>query len=76
MTDELAYRNVIHVKKGGALYLRIRAGEAEASTMTVKASFSTTKTEYTPAKAGDKGIIEYQLLDSTKSELTISAVVC
>ena len=44
--------------------------------MTVKASFSATKTEYTPAKAGNKGAIEYQLLDSIKAELSFSAVVC
>ena len=44
--------------------------------MTIKASFSPTKTDYTPARAGDKGVIEYQLLDSTKAELTFTAVVC
>jgi len=44
--------------------------------MTIKASFSATKIENVVAKAGDKGVIEYQFLDSTKSELTISAVVC
>ena len=44
--------------------------------MTVKAVFSTDKIKPGRAKPGDKGLIQYQLLDSTKAELTFTTLVC
>ena len=44
--------------------------------MSVKAIFSHEKIKINRAKPGDKGIIQYQLLDSTKAELTLTNLVC
>jgi hypothetical protein len=44
--------------------------------MTIKAAFSPNKIKPGRAKPGDKGLIQYQLLDSTKAELTFSTLVC
>lgn len=44
--------------------------------MSIKAEFSPQKIKSNRAKAGDKGLIQYQLLDSTKAEMTFSSVVC
>lgn len=44
--------------------------------MTIKAAFSTNKIKAGRARPGDKGNIQYQLLDSTKAELTFSTLVC
>lgn len=44
--------------------------------MSVKAVFSTQKLKLNRAKPGDKGLIQYQLLDSTKAELTFTNLVC
>ncbi len=76
ISDSLTYENVIHVKKAGGIYFKIRSKDDEESILTVKASFSPTKIVQSKAKAGNKGNIEYQLLDSTKAEITYSGVVC
>ena len=44
--------------------------------MTVKAAFSSSKIKAGRAKPGDKGLLQYQLLDSSKAELTFSTLVC
>lgn len=44
--------------------------------MSIKAAFSTNKIKPGRAKPGDRGLIQYQLLDSTKAELTFSTLVC
>jgi hypothetical protein len=44
--------------------------------MSIKAVFSPQKIKGARAKAGDKGLIQYQLLDSTRAEMTFSSVVC
>lgn len=44
--------------------------------MSVKAVFSNSKITPSKAKPGDKGLIQYQLLDSTKAELTFTTLVC
>jgi len=44
--------------------------------MSIKATFSSSKIQSTKSKPGDKGLIQYQLLDSTKAELTFTSLVC
>jgi hypothetical protein len=44
--------------------------------MAIKASFSSSKIQPGRSKPGDKGAIQYQLLDSTKAELTFTSLVC
>lgn len=44
--------------------------------MSIKATFSANKIQSTRSKPGDKGLIQYQLLDSTKAELTFTSLVC
>jgi len=60
----LIYDNVIKIKKAGSLYFKVRAEDLAASTLTVKAAFSSAKVNLNNAKAGDKGNLEYQYLDS------------
>jgi hypothetical protein len=44
--------------------------------MAIKATFSSSKIQPGRSKPGDKGTIQYQLLDSTKAELTFTSLVC
>jgi hypothetical protein len=67
---------VIKVKEAGGVYLKIRSPDDDSSLMTIKATFSTSKITLGRAKAGDKGVMQYQLLDSTKAQLTFTSLVC
>lgn len=76
MTDSLVYDSVIRVKKAGSLYFKVRAEDATSSMLTVKALFNTDKISLNNAKAGNKGNLEYQFLDSETAEISYSGVVC
>jgi hypothetical protein len=54
----------------------LRSADDEASLMSVKTVFSNSKIQPGKSKPGDKGLIQYQLLDSTKAELTFTSLVC
>jgi hypothetical protein len=64
------------VKGQGSVYLKVRSPDDDRSLMTVKALFNPNKINPSRAKPGDKGLIKYQLLDSTKAELTLTGLVC
>jgi hypothetical protein len=51
----LVYENVIKIKAGSSLYFKVRSEDLLASTLTIKAVFSTSKIELNRAKAGNKG---------------------
>lgn len=76
MTEELSQDLIIKVKVPGALYVKLRSPDDDSSLMSVKATFSPSKIQASKSKAGDKGLIQYQLLDSTKAELTFTSLVC
>ena len=44
--------------------------------MAIKAEYSAEKMKGSIAKPGNKGILEYQLLDSSTAELTFTEVSC
>lgn len=76
MSDQLIEEIVIKVVTVGSLYLKIKSADNDSSLMNIKASFSQQKFEIKHHRAGDNGVILYQLLDSTKAELTITSLVC
>lgn len=76
MTDELSQDLIIKVKEQGGVYIKLRSPNDDASLMSVKAIFSANKIVSNKSKPGDKGLIQYQLLDSTKAELTFTTLVC
>ena len=76
MTDQLSQDLVIKVKEAGGVYFKIRSPDDDTTLMSLKATFSPNKIVPNRSKPGDKGLIQYQLLDSTKAELTFSALVC
>ena len=67
---------MIKVKKAGSIYLRVKASIDSISILTIKSTFSTQKTELSSAKAGDKGEIQFDLVEWNKAEIVFSAVVC
>jgi hypothetical protein len=76
LTEELSYHNLIKVKEAGSVYFKVRAGDNATSLLTAKASFSAHKIESNPARAGDRGVLVYQLIESKKAEINFAAVVC
>jgi hypothetical protein len=76
MSDELIQDLIIKVKNPGGVYFKVRSDDDESSLMTIKATFSPGKISATRPKPGEKGLVKYQLLDSTKAELTFTSLVC
>jgi hypothetical protein len=76
MTDELSQDLIIKVKQPGGVYMKLRSPQDDTTLMSVKATFSPNKIQASKSKPGDKGLIQYQLLDSTKAELTFTTLVC
>ena len=76
MNEDLAFDLVHKVKQGNSLYIKIRSTEQDPTVMTIKAAFSSNKLKSGRARPGDKGNLQYQLLDSTKAEITFSTLVC
>lgn len=76
MSEDLAFDLVLKVKPGKSLYIKIRSTEQDPTVMTIKAAFSSNKLKAGRARPGDKGNLQYQLLDSTKAEITFSTLVC
>jgi hypothetical protein len=76
MTDELSQELILKVKQPGGVYLKIRSPDDDTTLMSIKATFSPSKIQASKSKPGDKGLIQYQLLDSTKAELTFTSLVC
>jgi hypothetical protein len=76
MTDELSQDLVLKVKQPGGVYIKLRSPDDDSTLMSVKAVFSPNKIQPSKSKPGDKGLIQYQLLDSTKAELTFTSLVC
>jgi hypothetical protein len=58
---------VIKVKEAGGVYLKIRSTDFDRTLMVIKATFSPNKIVSSRSKPGDKGLIQYQILDSTKA---------
>lgn len=67
MNEDLAFDLVLKVKQGNSLYIKIRSTEQDPTVMTIKAAFSSNKLKSGRARPGDKGNLQYQLLDSTKA---------
>ena len=65
ISESLTYETVIKVKKQGALYFKVRSRDDERSILTVKSSFSASKIALNKARAGNKGNIGYNLVNST-----------
>ena len=78
ISDELNYDLFLKIKeKEQGVYIKLaNPSEDGLSLMTVKATFSPNKFNTTKPKPGDNGVIKYQLLDSTKAELTFTSLVC
>lgn len=76
MDQDLRSELVLKVKADSALYIKVRSSELEKTVMAIRATFSHDKIKVERAKPGDKGLIQYQLLDSTKAELTFTPLVC
>jgi hypothetical protein len=54
------------------LYVNIKSEEEDDSLVSVKAEYSAEKMKSVSTKPGNKGIIDYQLLDSVTAELTFT----
>jgi len=67
---------IVKVSEAGGVYIRIRSDTNEASKLTIKAIFSLNKISSTNIKPGNKGNMEYSLIDSKKAQLTFSGLVC
>ena len=76
MTTELNQDLILKAKTPGAVYIKIRSPDDDSTLMTIKATFSPNKITPSKSKPGDKGLVQYQLLDSTKAELTFTTLVC
>ena len=58
---------IIKTKGLGGLYIKLTNSQYSYTVATLSATFSPTKLVSSKAKPGDKGLIQYQLLDSTKA---------
>jgi hypothetical protein len=58
---------IIKVKGEGGLYIRLKNTQFINTVATIQATFSSNKISPIKSKPGDKGLIQYQLLDSTKA---------
>jgi hypothetical protein len=76
MNEDLASELILKVNASSGLYIKVKSSDTEKTLMSIKAAFSQQKIKGSKAKPGDKGLIQYQLLDSTKAELTFSTVLC
>lgn len=76
MTEELTQDLVLKASQPGAVYIKLRSPDDDTTLISVKAIFSPNKITPRKSKPGDKGLIQYQLLDSTKAELTFTSLVC
>jgi len=76
MNEDLASDLILKVKSSSGLYIKVKSSDSERTLMSIKAVFSQQKMKSSRTKPGEKGLIQYQLLDSTKAELTFSTVVC
>lgn len=65
----------IRIKEPGVVYVRVTADE-DQTILVAKAEYSEDKMKAAKAKAGDKGIVSYQLLDSKNAEVSFSGIVC
>ena len=60
------------MKEIGTLYINIKSDEEYDSLMAIRAEYSADKIKGSVEKPGNKGILEYQLLDSNTAELTFT----
>lgn len=59
----------------GTLYLNLKS-DAEPSLLSVKVEFSSEKVKKDSIKPGNKGQIDYVLLDSSQAKMSFSSAVC
>lgn len=67
---------IIKIKKAGNVYLKIKSPDNDKSLLVVNAVYSFDKFKDIKIKPGEKGLIEYQLLNSQKVDLIFTPVVC
>jgi hypothetical protein len=53
----------------GAVYLKLKSSPDEVSIVTVKATFSFSKSKMEKTTAGGKGLLSYQLLNSKTASI-------
>ncbi len=67
--DQLTASLHIKTKMRGAVYLKLKSSPDEVSTVTVKATFSFSKSKMEKTTAGGKGLLSYQLLNSKTASI-------
>lgn len=67
---------MIKANQIGTLYIHVKSQPQESSLLTVRVDYSTEKVKKDIVKAGGKGLLQYQLIDSKTAEVSFSGVVC
>lgn len=76
LNEDPKFEYYIKVKEIGTLYINIKSDDEYDSLMAIRAEYSPEKIKGSIEKPGNKGILEYQLLDSNTAELTFTEVTC
>ena len=74
--EELITSLQIKTENRGSAYVKVKSPEDDDSLLTVKATFSYVKNKAEKAKAGNKGLVEYRMLDMQNAELSFAPIVC
>ena len=67
---------MIKVKRGNVLYIKIKSSPNEQTVMSIKGVFSNTKIKTAKKQAGGQGLVQYQLIDSTRAEISFEPIRC
>ena len=74
--EELITSLQIKTENRGSAYVKVKSPDDDDSLLTVKATFSYVKNKAEKAKAGNKGLVEYRMLDMQNAEISFAPIVC
>lgn len=74
--EELITSLQIKTETTGSAYVKVKSPDDDDSLLTVKATYSYVKNKVDKAKAGNKGLVEYKMLDMQNAEISYSPIIC
>ena len=75
LTEESSFRYHIKANRIGTLYLKLQAA-TETSTATVRMVHSEAKVKLDLIRAGNHGLLHYEIIDQKSAKIIFSAVEC
>ncbi len=76
LNDDPKFEYYVKANAVGTLYMNIKSEQEDDSLMSIKVEYSPQKIKSASTKAGNRGVLEYQLLDSATAEITFTEVTC